>query len=101
MLAKCANPPCCSSFHSLEDGMLFRVEAEFNAGDVRKTEYFWLCSRCSETMTLYLDENASVQPLPFATFAQCTVDMVHFKPVKRSHGLLLSCIHAWRGNHMA
>ena len=88
-------------FHSLGDGMLFRVEEEFCSGEVRKAEYFWLCSCCSETMTLYLDENGVVKPIPFVNFAQRTVDMAHFKPVNRSHGLLLSCIHARRGTQVA
>ena len=70
MLAKCANPSCSASLRYLLEGRLFRLEADpalapsvdsFSASGGRdKTEYFWLCSRCSKTVTLRLDVDGTV-----------------------------------------
>jgi hypothetical protein len=68
MLAKCANPSCSASFHSLQVGRLFRLEANPElrstlnsyAGSQSGVEYFWLCSRCSEFMALHLGQDGTV-----------------------------------------
>jgi len=65
MLAKCANPSCFASFRSLQEGRLFRLEADAippstDFGDSGKAEYFWLCRRCSQELTLRLNENGAV-----------------------------------------
>jgi hypothetical protein len=53
MLAKCASPSCSAPFRYLGEGTLFRLEAE--PSSLRHSEHFWLCSRCSERLTLRLD----------------------------------------------
>jgi hypothetical protein len=66
MLAKCANPSCSRSFRNLQEGRLFRLEADPDpsansyANDSTKVEYFWLCSRCSEFMVLCLGQDGTV-----------------------------------------
>jgi hypothetical protein len=71
MLAKCANPSCCASFRNLQEGRLFRLEADPEltssansyASSQSKVEYFWLCSRCSELMALHLGQDGTVVPV--------------------------------------
>ena len=82
MLSKCANPGCTATFRYLHDGKVYRLDVDVLAarGDfdanrgvgapltavstlapaplkkpARALEYFWLCNRCSETMTLRVD----------------------------------------------
>lgn len=65
MISKCANPACSARFLYLHEGKLFRFEREAQNHDevllgfdpaVLKREngvdYFWLCGKCSATMTL-------------------------------------------------
>lgn len=65
MISKCANPACSARFLYLHDGKLFRFEREAqNADEVlvgfdptvlkrsNGVDFFWLCKKCSETMTL-------------------------------------------------
>jgi len=68
MLAKCANPSCSASFRYLQEGRLFRLEADPKltstvnayASSHTRVEYFWLCSRCSELMALRLGQDGTV-----------------------------------------
>ena len=61
MVAKCSNPSCSASFRYLTQGRLFLLESnpalrpKSNA-----VEYFWLCHRCSSTLTLSLGEDGTV-----------------------------------------
>lgn len=78
MLSKCANPDCSAEFHYLGDGKLFAVHFEdealrLGAGRAarsnlkkhpRGVEHFWLCSACSEKMTVGLDRGHNVLILP-------------------------------------
>jgi hypothetical protein len=78
MLSKCANPKCSAPFHYLHDGRLFEVQVtpqkmEVTAtqtGDAepkkrpQKLERFWLCSKCSTTMTLAVNRENEVLLLP-------------------------------------
>jgi len=94
MLSKCANPECSAKFRYLHDGKVFRVDFEehphlrhtqetglpvktggpkllSNLGSrpdeaQRAPEYFWLCSACSEHLTLAAKEG-SVMLLPLPT----------------------------------
>ena len=65
MISKCANPACSARFLYLHDGKLFRFEREApNSEEVlvgfdpavlkpsRGGDFFWLCAKCSTTMTL-------------------------------------------------
>jgi hypothetical protein len=80
MLSKCANPDCTASFHYLRDGKLFQIDvSNGNATEAQprlvsdrkpqhRIEYFWLCARCSATMTLAVhpDKGVVAIPLPAA-----------------------------------
>jgi hypothetical protein len=78
MLSKCANPKCSAPFHYLHDGRLFEVQvtpqniavATTDTGEnapkkrPSKVERFWLCSKCSATMTLAVNRDNEVLLLP-------------------------------------
>ncbi|HEY1272892.1 MAG TPA: hypothetical protein VGF08_12940 [Terriglobales bacterium] len=73
MLSKCANPECTTPFLYLHQGKLFRIEVENReAEDVlprvarRRTEYYWLCDRCSVKMTLQFRRGSGVVAVPLA-----------------------------------
>jgi len=73
MLAKCANPACNAPFLYLRDGKLFQIEVEAKESldgvavpvkesssaperkPLRRLEFFWLCGRCAQRLTLVLD----------------------------------------------
>jgi len=85
MLSKCANPACSAKLLYLGDGKIFRVEREMasrNAAQRKvaatehafeivagrgvegRREYFWLCSGCSQQMTLaFRDRSVVILPL--------------------------------------
>lgn len=80
MLTKCANPKCFASFRYLHDGKVFMIQGEGaaaisglrpeqpNAGCVAtSSEYYWLCSTCSQTMTIVLDRHKTVRVVSIAT----------------------------------
>jgi len=88
MLSKCANPECSAKFGYLHDGKLFRVELDHRFGGPEegneasfsqavqlshrgpqlliagksesRPEYFWLCSPCSQRMTVGSDHDGIV-----------------------------------------
>ncbi len=68
MVATCANPSCSASFRYLQEGRLFRLETDPKlassvnayASSHTRVEYFWLCSRCSESMALRLGQDGTV-----------------------------------------
>ena len=75
MLDKCANPGCLKVFHALGEGRLFlRVcdcaysprgpEMSLWPDCPNPLEYFWLCGRCSLTLTVVFDpvRKAVVRP---------------------------------------
>ena len=95
MLSKCANPECSNKFRYLHDGKVFKVDFDDHAhlrntltdnrpgilleiggprlhsgastdGGARAPEYFWLCSACSEYLTL-ASRNGALLLLPIAT----------------------------------
>lgn len=74
MLSKCANPYCSAPFLYLHRGKLFRIERRSplsNAEPVAfekipplSIEYFWLCEKCSEHLTVVRAETGiRVAPL--------------------------------------
>jgi hypothetical protein len=67
VLSKCANPACLARFHYLHDGRIFkidRVSRENAASTIRRTEYFWLCERCVQTLTVVVENGVvSTRPL--------------------------------------
>lgn len=81
MLSKCANPECSAHFHYYGQGKLFEVffeDAELcrKAGRVdvpammkkhpQGVERFWLCTQCSETLTVAVDRSNNVKLLPLS-----------------------------------
>jgi len=70
MLSKCANPDCSEKFLSLRKGKLFylaptpEVVRRFPHIELSLQEKFWLCDRCSETMTMIWEgSHAKLVPL--------------------------------------
>jgi len=77
MVSKCANPSCSTPFHYFREGKIFQVEVD-GSGGIRPTgpqlvppsgktprlEHFWLCGRCSNTMTLVLERGKGVAAVP-------------------------------------
>jgi len=99
MLVKCANPSCSASFHYLQEGRLFRLEAEptlaspdnFSAGGrPGETEYFWLCSRCSKTLTLRLGQDGTVVTGALPDYARHNPE--DFAIISRHQGKLLRSV---------
>jgi hypothetical protein len=69
MVAKCANPACFATFHSLRDGRVFVTECETDypsdaSERVRQRQYFWLCNSCCRTMTVTVERGKRVQIVP-------------------------------------
>jgi hypothetical protein len=94
MLAKCSNPSCFATFLYLDKGTLFRLEPEpaFPSNKFRRTEYFWLCDRCSETMTLALAEDQSLVAVPLPEEIRGVRNSVSLVSRDRRTGLLLRSI---------
>lgn len=70
MLSKCANPTCSAGFHYLHEGRIFKIEMSAPSSDKnhshnRRLEYFWLCERCVQTLTVVLENGiVTTRPLP-------------------------------------
>jgi len=75
MISKCANPACSARFIYLHEGKLYRFEREAREDTEpllgfdptvhkhsRGVEFFWLCDKCSVTMTLTYRKGAGVAP---------------------------------------
>ena len=94
MLAKCVNPSCPAPFRYLEEGRLFRLESDRALGlpNRQKSEYFWLCSPCSRTMTLRLHEHGGVVVARFTEPALPAADRAEFILLDRQRGLLLTSL---------
>jgi hypothetical protein len=83
MVSKCANPECATPFRYFHEGKLFRLETRVgierrrtmdseNASSkpMRRVEFYWLCERCAEKLTLVQkDAEISVRPRFIATSA--------------------------------
>lgn len=62
MLSKCFNPDCSEHFHRLGMGTLVSLEQLTRqprsiSDKEGRTEYFWLCARCSLTFALDFDRH--------------------------------------------
>jgi hypothetical protein len=72
MVSKCANPNCKAQFRYLKEGKLFQVETAKLAksgdrGDKKpphKIENFWLCDKCSVTLTVAIERHKGVVVVP-------------------------------------
>lgn len=79
MLSKCANPDCKETFHYLGKGKLYEIRYDSLAGTPQpikraagRSERFWLCDDCSNSMTLAVDAAKKVilMPLPARAFVK-------------------------------
>jgi len=103
MLAKCANPSCPASFRYVQEGRLFRLEADPEltppvnsyASSQSRVEYFWLCSRCSELMALRLGQDGTVVPVSLPDCAQG--NPTDFAIISRHKDRLLRSVTLARG----
>ncbi len=78
MITQCANPVCATPLHYLFDGRLFQFEVRsHDAGmskassrkRVRRMAHFWLCGRCSSTLSLAFDLSRGVKVVPLFPLA--------------------------------
>ncbi|HLX76863.1 MAG TPA: hypothetical protein VKR26_19085 [Terriglobales bacterium] len=84
MLAKCANPSCHAPFLYLREGKLYQMEVGAEAPrsapapnnqpelaqdrkTTRRLEFFWLCGRCAQRMTLSFNRGQGVVVVPIRT----------------------------------
>jgi hypothetical protein len=97
MLATCANPSC-SAFLCLEEGKLFRLENDptLRSSKSNRVEYFWLCRRCSSTMTLRLIEDGTVATIPIPAPFRGVPEGVALTSTDRKKGLLLRSVSLLR-----
>ncbi len=75
MLSKCANPACTEPFHYLRDGKLFQIDTSVDGNGPQlavgakrphRIEFFWLCAKCSSTMTLAFHRGKGVVAVPLS-----------------------------------
>ncbi|HVP42401.1 MAG TPA: hypothetical protein VMS96_03160 [Terriglobales bacterium] len=76
MIAKCANPECGAPFRYLREGRLFQVDQDpaghrlvgpfliAETGPPHRLEHFWLCGACCRRLTLAIDPQRGVVPVP-------------------------------------
>jgi hypothetical protein len=104
MVAKCSNPSCSAKFLYLKAGRLFCLENDpaLRSPESNLVEYFWLCDRCSSTMTLRPGEDGTVVTvlLPKPTRGvQDVPDGVVLTPADGKKGLLLRIVHCSSPEH--
>ena len=102
MLANCANPLCSASFRRLAEGRLFRLEADPALGSSKssRVEYFWLCHRCSSTLTLRLGEEGTVGAVLLPEAIHGLPDRVALASAHRQEGLLLCSVSSPLPEHL-
>lgn len=102
MLAKCSNPSCFATFRHLGNGKLFRLEGDpaQSASTSNRAEYFWLCDRCSSTMTLRLGEGETVVAVPIPEPIRGVPDGVALISEDRKRGLSLRSISSPLPKHL-
>lgn len=98
MLATCANPNCREAFRYLRDGRLFRLQTEVKGSfsEINNPEYFWLCARCAETMSLRLAEDRQVVVVSASQTHSAEATEPDFIPLDRCGGSLLGCLRMVR-----
>lgn len=99
MLNTCANPDCSESFRYLRDGKLFRLQTEVkgSSSEISNPEYFWLCGRCADVMSLRLAEDGQVILVDTPGSHAASPAEVDFIPLDRRGGSLLGCLRIVRG----
>lgn len=71
MVSKCANPSCSNQLIYLREGKIFVMEHSTHprlwpqgpvpAKTAARLEHFWLCGRCSQTLTLVYDRDRGLE----------------------------------------
>jgi hypothetical protein len=94
MLTGCSNSSCAAPFRYLEDGRLFCLESDpaIRSSKPNRTQYFWLCHRCSSTITLRLREDGKVETVPLPEAIRGVPDCIALTLLDRKNGLLLHSI---------
>lgn len=102
MLANCSNPSCSAPFRHLQDGRLFRVESDPASRAIKsyRGENFWLCDRCSSTMSLRLGEEGAVEAFPLPEPFRGIPADVAFSLVDRKSGLFLHSVDSHLPAHI-
>lgn len=92
MLGKCSNSSCSAPFRYLQNGQLFRLEADpvLGTSKFNKPEYFWLCDQCSSSMTLRIGGEGKLTPIVLRAPINSNRDGNGITLVDRREGLLLS-----------
>ena len=85
MVSKCLNSYCSATFRYMGQGRLFRVDFADLArqgllagkkivttirSKAQPVEHFWLCEKCSTTMTIELSDAGEVRLVPLEYLAQ-------------------------------
>ena len=98
MLTTCANPNCREAFRYLRDGRLFRLQTEVkgSSSEISNPEYFWLCARCAQTMSLRLAEEREVVVVSASEIHSAEATEPDFIPLDRCGGSLLGCLRIVR-----
>jgi hypothetical protein len=98
VLTTCANPGCREAFRYLRDGKLFRLQAEVkgSSSEISNPEYFWLCARCCESLSLRLAEDRQVVVVGASESPSAQTAEYDFIPLDRRGGLLLGCLRIVR-----
>ncbi len=101
MLGKCSNPSCSAPFRYLQNGQLFRLEADpvLRTSKFNQPEYFWLCGQCSSSMTLRIGGEGKVTPMVLPAPINADRYGNGITPVDRREGLLLSRLGLLRNTH--
>jgi hypothetical protein len=81
MLQKCANPGCAAPFRHRSSGKFYRVRID-QEGDIQilavsshhalRPDYFWLCRRCSTTVSIKFDHAEGLVVAPILRRAAAT-----------------------------
>jgi hypothetical protein len=58
VVGKCANQKCNRDFHYLAEGRLFAFRHPRCSR--QQTQYWWLCGKCAETLTIHFDRDGRV-----------------------------------------
>jgi hypothetical protein len=96
MLSKCFNPACAAPFHSLREGTLFRLEPDGTfPSSTTEPQYFWLCKRCDDAVTLTLKEDGVVEVVPGVPPYAHGVRRDMPLAFNRRKGLLLRTVSFW------
>jgi len=73
VVSNCANPACATPLRYLRDGRIYQFEvrsapqtgtAVARKLGARRVWHFWLCGRCSSSLTLTFDQMEGLQIIP-------------------------------------